>query len=250
MNKITISFIITFLAGISTILGIIPTYFNKKYEDKIINFSLSFASGIMITISFISLIPEALKYLNTSLSFFTIILTLIFINIGLIMATIIDKNISKRVSNNSLYKVGIVSIIALILHNIPEGITTFITTSNDFKIGLTLSLAIALHNIPEGISIAVPIYYSTNSHRKAFLYTFISGFSEFFGAVLAYIFLSHFVNDFIMSLVLGITAGVMIQISTNELLPTSFKYKNNFISFLGLFLGSIIMIICVFIFKI
>ena len=242
------AFIITFLAGISTILGVIPTYFNSKYKDSIINLSLSFACGIMLSISLFSLIPESLNYMG--FSFINIILLLLFINIGLIISTYIDKKISKRINNNSLYKLGLVSIIALILHNIPEGITTFLTTSNNFRIGLTLSLAIALHNIPEGISIAVPIYYSTKSHGKAFVYTFISGFSELIGGILSYIFLSHFINNFILSIILGITAGIMMQISLFELLPNSLKYKHYSNTFIGFILGFIIMIICIFVFKI
>ena len=112
-----------------------------------------------------------------------------------------------------------------------------------------MALAITLHNIPEGISISVPLYYSTNSHKKAFIYTFISGFSEFLGAILSYLFLSKYINNYIMSIILSITSGIMIQISLYELLPLSFKYKNN-ITYIGLFLGFIIMCICIFIFKI
>ncbi|MBQ9019090.1 MAG: ZIP family metal transporter [Bacilli bacterium] len=242
------AFLITFLAGISTVLGIIPTYFNSKYKDNIINISLSFACGIMISISLFSLIPESINYIG--FSFINVILLLIFINIGLIISTYIDKKITKKIDNNYLYKLGLVSIIALILHNIPEGITTFLTTSSNFRIGLTLSLAIALHNIPEGISIAVPIYYSTGSHKKAFIYTFISGFSELIGGILSYIFLSKFINNFILSIILGVTSGIMIQISLFELLPNSLKYKNYFNTFIGFILGFIIMIICVFIFNI
>lgn len=241
-------FIITFLSGISTILGIIPTYFNSKYKDKIINFSLSFSSGIMISISLFSLIPESLHYIG--INYINILLLLIFINIGLIISTYTDKLISKRINNNSLYKLGIVSIIALVLHNIPEGITTFLTTSNNLRVGLTLSLAIALHNIPEGISIAVPIYYSTKSHKKAFIYTFISGFSELIGGLFSYIFLSNYINNFILSIILGITSGIMIQISLFELIPNSLKYRNYKDTFMGFILGFIIMIICIFIFKI
>ena len=236
-------FIITFLAGISTVLGIIPIFI-KKDKNKIINLSLSFSSGVMFSISLFSLIPESLHLINN------FILVLIFINIGLIISSYTDKYISNRINNNSLYKLGIVSIIALILHNIPEGVTTFITSSNNLKIGFILSLGIALHNIPEGISIAVPIYYSTNSYRKAFIYTFIAGFSELIGGIFSYIFLSHYINSFILSVILGITSGIMIQISLFELIPNSLKYKDYKNTILGFILGFIIMIICIYIFKI
>lgn len=58
--------------------------------------------------------------------------------------------------------------IAIILHNIPEGIATFVATNSDITLGISLAIAIAMHNIPEGISISVPIYYSTNNKRKPF----------------------------------------------------------------------------------
>ena len=216
-------FIITFLAGISTVLGVIPTYFNSKYKDKIINLSLSFSSGIMLSISLFSLIPESINYMG--FSFINIILLLLFINIGLIISTYTDKLIGKRIENNSLYKLGIVSIIALILHNIPEGVTTFLTTSNNFRIGLTLSLAIALHNIPEGISIAVPIFYSTKSKMKAIFYTALAGLSEPLGAIITGLFLVNYINDMVLGLLFAVIAGVMIQISSSKLLPTGNEYN-------------------------
>lgn len=64
--------------------------------------------------------------------------------------------------------------IAIILHNIPEGIATFVATNSDITLGISLAIAIAMHNIPEGISISVPIYYSTNNKRKPFIYRSIS----------------------------------------------------------------------------
>ena len=220
-------FIITFISGITTILGIIPTYINSKYKNNIINFSLSFASSIMITISLLSLIPESINYIG--ISFINIILLLIFINIGFIISSYIDKRIS---TNNSLYKLGLVSLIGLMLHNIPEGIITFITSSNNIKIGIPLSIAIALHNIPEGISIAIPIYYSTKSHKKAFIYTFIAGFSELIGGIILYIFLSNYINNFILFIILSITSGIMIHISLFELLTNTNKNINNIIGFI------------------
>ena len=107
--------------------------------------------------------------------------------------------------------------LSVTLHNIPEGITTFLTTTSNLKLGITLSLAIALHNIPEGIAIAIPIFYATKNRSKAFLYTVISGFSEFFGAIFAFLFLKEYLNFFLLSCLFGITAGIMIHISLTEL---------------------------------
>ena len=139
---------------------------------------------------------------------------------------------------------GLISIIALCLHNIPEGITTFISTSSNVRLGITLSIAIALHNIPEGISIAVPIYFATGSHKRSFWYTLLSGFSELLGAVLAYLFIARYVNNFILSLILGVTAGIMIHISAYELLPNSLAYKKRKDTILSFLLGVLVMFIC------
>ena len=78
---------------------------------------------------------------------------------------ILDNYIDKYNKENSLYKVGLLSMIAIILHNIPEGIVTFIVSNSNIILGLSICIAIALHNIPEGISIAIPLYYSTKSKK-------------------------------------------------------------------------------------
>lgn len=250
MKKTILSLFIPFLAGISTTLGYLPTYISKKHQDSIIAFSLSFSSSIMITISFFSLIPESFHYLTNNPNFSSILVLLIMINIGIILSLSIDKKINQVVENSSLYKIGILSVITLILHNLPEGITTYLTTSNNLKLGIFLSLAIALHNIPEGIAIAIPIYYSTSSRKKAFIYTLISGFSEFVGAILAHIFLKDFMNKFLLFVILSITAGIMLHLSLFDLLPSSIKYHKNKIVFLGIILGMTIMLSCIFFFQI
>ncbi|MBQ2640130.1 MAG: ZIP family metal transporter [Bacilli bacterium] len=246
MNKTVFSFIVTFIAGLSTMIGVIPIYLNDKYKNTIIPISLAFSAGVMISISLFSLIPESIDLFITKFILFpSIIITLIFISIGVLISSFIDKEIEDKISNNSLYKLGVISIIVLVLHNIPEGITTFISTKVNTSLGLSLALGIALHNIPEGISIAVPIYYSTKSKYKAIIFTLISGFSELFGAILAYLFIAKYVNNFILGIILSITAGIMIHISIYELIPNTLRYKKRIISLLSFIIGFIIMIICI-----
>lgn len=157
---------------------------------------------------------------------------------------LIDRKIDTVIESNKLYKLGIISIIALVLHNIPEGITTFISSSVNMKLGIVLALSIALHNIPEGISIAIPIYYSTKKMSKAFVYTLISGFSELLGAILAYIFLAKYINFFSLAIILAITSGIMIHISIYELIPNAFSYKKTKVAFSALILGGLVMLLC------
>lgn len=222
-------------------LGIIPIYIKFKDTDKIICMALAFASGIMFSVSINSLIPESYDLLKENLNTNkVIILMILFFLIGVLLTSFIDK-IFKKI-DNKLYKIGIINMLALMIHNIPEGILTFSTTTTNISLGLTLALSIMFHNIPEGLSISIPIYYSTNSRKKAVLYTAISGFSEVLGAILTYLFLFKYINNYFIGIVLSLTTGIMIYISMFELLKNSFEYKKKRISYLFFLIGFIFMI--------
>lgn len=233
MNSITFAFLITMIAGLSTLIGIIPIYINFKNINKIICISLAFASGVMTSVSIFSLLPESYKMLNN------IVLVVIFILIGIIISKLLDKLLKEI--DNKLYKLGIINTIALMLHNIPEGILTFSTTSINISLGISLAISIIFHNIPEGISISVPIYYSTKSKRKAWFYVFISGFSETLGAIITYLFLYKFINSNFIGITLSLTTGIMIYISLIELLPNSLEYSNKKTSYISFIIGFIFM---------
>ncbi len=237
------SFILTTLAGLATLLGTIPIFFKIKDKNKIISSACAFATGVMLCISIIDLIPESIRYLSLEYNaFMTILLCFIFITIGIYTSYYLDKLVDKFSNNNDLFKVGILSMLVIILHNIPEGIVTFIVSEKNLVLGLSICFAIALHNIPEGISIAIPIYYSTNSKFKAILYTFISAISELLGAIITYIFIGKYINDIILGLILSFTAGIMICISCEKLYSTANNY-NKKLSRIYFIIGFIFMII-------
>lgn len=133
--------------------------------------------------------------------------------------------------------------VALALHNFPEGIATFMASFNDLSSGISLGIAIMLHNIPEGISISVPIYYATGNKKRGVLYSFISGLAEPVGALLAYICLKNFINDALVAMVLIIVAGIMITLSIDEMLPEVNSYNKKKESYIGLISGLILVII-------
>ncbi|MBP3635175.1 MAG: ZIP family metal transporter [Bacilli bacterium] len=242
------SFLITSLAGLSTMLGMVVLLFNKKSKNKIIAASLSFAAGVMLCVSLLDLIPESINLLTSRYkNFVSIMFFLIFLCIGVLTSMFIDKKMPENKDNNGLYRVGIISMLAIILHNIPEGIATFMASSLDTKLGLSLAVAIAMHNIPEGISISVPIYYSTKNIRKSLLYTLVSALSEPLGAILAFLFLQNFVTDSFMGMLFAFIAGIMTHISFYELLPTSKKYNENKLTSLFFIIGIIFMCINLFI---
>lgn len=225
------AFLLTTIAGLSTMIGTVFIFIKRKNIENIIVTALSFAAGVMICVSITDLIPSSINEISSSFRLFpTYIIMLIFLVIGIIISMTIDKylptdNIYIK-DNKALYKVGIISMLAIILHNIPEGIATYMASDTNIRVGISLTLAIAMHNIPEGISISIPIYYSTKSKIKAILYTFVSALSEPFGAIITYLFLQKYINNTVMGFLYAIIAGIMIHIGIYELLPAAKKYNN------------------------
>ncbi len=221
MNNFILSFIISLLSGLSTMIGITPIFFKISNQNKIIKYSLILSSLIMIFVSLFDLIPNSYMYISFSYNcIVSIMLMIIYIIFGFIIVEIISNYNSK----DKLYKIGLISMIAMSIHNLPEGIITFITTTKDVRLGLHLSLSIAFHNIPEGIAIAIPIYYSTKSKKKAFNYTLIAAIEEPIGAIIGFLFLKN-INDYLFGIILSITAGIMIYLSLFEQLKESSNHK-------------------------
>lgn len=234
-------FLLCLIAGLSTLLGSLFIYI-KGNKDNIIKCALAFASGVMLSVSIFDLIPESLTMYHSLTKNSVFINITIFITIGLIIPLFIDKILPNKLDQNSkLYKLGIFAMIAIIIHNIPEGIATYISSETNLKLGISITIAIAMHNIPEGISIAMPVYYATGNKKKAIVLTFISGMSEPLGALLAYLFLKPIVNDTIMGGLFAIIAGIMTYISVIELLPSALQYKEKKKTIISFLIGIIFM---------
>ena len=242
MSYIGISFLLSTIAGLSTILGYFVIFISKNKSLNFLIGGMSFAASVMFFLSLFDLIPESISFFYKDYyPFFSVLLCLLFFVIGICMSIIIDRLFPNTLSENSLYKLGIITTIGIIVHNIPEGIATFITTSENIRLGVSITIAIALHNIPEGISIALPIYYYTRNYKKAFLYVFICALSEPFGAFLSYLFLQP--NYVTLGSIYAIIAGIMIYISLYELLPEVNQYKRYRISYIFYILGLLIVLI-------
>ena len=234
---------LTIISGFSTLLGIVPIFINYKNIKKIIVCSLSFASGVMFSISTFDLLIESFKIFNKIFGIILgLIVFLVLFFVGIFIIRIINNNLK---TDNELEKVGVLSLVAIIIHNIPEGILTYMMTSIDYKLGLSLALAIALHNIPEGISISIPIYYSTNSKIKAFFYTLIAALSEPFGALIAFIFFKDLNNKMIIGILFSLVCGIMIYLSLFDLIKEAKKYKENKLLNIFFIIGMLFMFLII-----
>ena len=239
--KEILPFLLCLIAGLSTLLGSLFIYI-KGNKNNIIKCALAYASGVMLSVSIFDLIPESIIMLKNPSKNTSFFMLTIFITIGLTIPLLIDKILPNKLNKtNKLYKLGIFTMIAIIIHNIPEGIATYISSETNIKLGISITIAIAMHNIPEGISIAMPVYYATKNKKKAIGLTFLSGMSEPLGAILAFLFLKPIINDTIMGALFAIIAGIMTYISILELLPEALQYKKKKKTIISFLIGILFM---------
>ena len=238
MNK---GLLISIISGLSTLSGLIFTINinNKKYIDNIIYISLSIAFIYMILISLFDLIPTGIKNLSNKPFLVVFLYIMIIYTIIHLFFKIMHKN---KVEKGNLYFLGILSMITLFIHNVPEGIITYLTTNYNFKLGLKISLSIIMHNIPEGILIAVPIYFSTKLRSRAIGYTFVASLGEILGALFALFFIKNKINSNIIGYILIAISLMMLYIAVEEIF-FQIKDKNKKSVVLGLSIGLMIFII-------
>ena len=245
MSNVTLSLLISFLAGISTFIGGLVVFIKFKDKNKFLAFSLSFSLSVMLSISVFELIPESIMKLLNRMSFLLAFLSGLFM---FVLGKILVNKITYKTHLLSGNRVGVLSMIALMIHNFPEGIATFMASYNDISTGISLGIAIMLHNIPEGISIAVPVYYATGSKKRGLFLTLVSGLAEPLGAFVSYILLKNYINDVTISLVLILVAGIMMSLAIDEMIPEVNKYDNRVISIIGMILGLVLVLINLYLF--
>ncbi|CBN75509.1 Zinc transporter zupT, Zinc transporter ZIP, metal ion transmembrane transporter activity [Ectocarpus siliculosus] len=126
--------------------------------------------------------------------------------------------------NEKLVRMGLLTAVAIGIHNFPEGLATFVAALSDPSVGLALAVAIGIHNIPEGLCVAIPVYYATGNRWKAFGWALLSGVSEPIGAGLGWLILKDIMSELVYGLLFGVVAGMMVNITIHELIPTAVRY--------------------------
>jgi ZIP family zinc transporter len=261
-QNILFAFLLTLFAGLSTGIGSLIALLSKRTNTAFLSVSLGLSAGVMIYVSFMEMLPEAIRILTDehgerdgswmmAAGFFG----------GILLIAIIDRFIPAEDNPHEikgvedleknpehLRKVGIFTAVAIAIHNFPEGIATFTAALSSPEVAIPIAVAIAIHNIPEGIAVSVPIYYATGNRKKAFWLSFLSGMSEPVGALIGYAFLSTIMNDTVFGILFASVAGIMVFISLDELLPSAQKYGKHHYSMWGLVGGMGIMALSLLLF--
>ena len=249
-----IPLLMTVFAGLATVIGGFITFLVNRKSLKILSLGLGFSAGVMIFVSLTEILNTAEELLK---QYYPIdyhwIMFWGFIA-GVIISKLIDtflpdhveddlgsdnKNTSKK--EHRIKRAGLLTAIAIAVHNFPEGLGTFLVTSQDLTIGISVALAIALHNIPEGIAVALPIYHATGKKRMAIWYSFWTGMTEPIGALIGLALLHWFLPQVFVGFFMAAVVGIMIYISFDTLLPLSHEYGDWHYAITGIMSGIIVI---------
>lgn len=253
-----IPLLMTTIAGLATIVGGFITFLVKKNNLKVLSLGLGFSAGVMIFVSLTEILTTAENLLKDYYpAKYHWMLFGGFIA-GVLISKLIDEFIPDHVeeedfsndceSNDKncqrqhrIKRAGLLTAIAIAVHNFPEGLGTFLVSTQDMAIGISVALAIALHNIPEGIAVALPIYHATGKKRMAIWYSFWTGITEPIGAIIGLMLLQFVLPQVFVGLAMAAVVGIMIYISFDTLLPLSHEYGNWHYAIGGVMSGMIII---------
>ncbi len=157
-----------------------------------------------------------------------------------------DKIGENQNQKSHLFIAGLVMMIAIALHNLPEGMVigaSYAATENLIAnlfsgSGFIMAIVIGLHNVPEGMAVSVPLISGGMSKPKAVLLTALSGLPTVFGALLG--FAIGGINKIMLVLSLGFASGAMLYVVFGELLPESILMWKSKLPTLSLFLGLLV----------
>ncbi len=225
---------------IGTVIGSLMVYFMKdKLSKKLENLILGFAAGVMVAASIWSLIIPSLESAR-GIKWLPVVIGM---SIGVLFFYFVDLYL-KKYNNNSQEKINNL-MVAITLHNIPEGMAvgiafaSYIAGSLSLMGAMALAVGIAIQNFPEGAIVSFPLIKKGYTKNKAFMYGFISAIFELLGSIITLIFTN--VITTILPYFLALAAGAMFYVVVIELIPES--DSQNKVNVLGFLLGFLLMMI-------
>ena len=250
---------LTLLVGLFILIG---NVFANKFKDnqRFTDFSISLAFGVIVALILFEILPETYEVLIGELNLFrTILALIILVLIGIFILKILDsfiphheheahhthKHKNDDCHNNHLNHIGLISALAVVIHNVIEGMSLYLVSSNDLFSGLLMCVGIGLHNIPMGLVIASTLYSSNYSKKQTLIISIVVSLSTFVGGII--MFLLGGVSIITEGILLGITLGMLIYIDIFELFHQIYHMKYKKIPNVGIVLGIMLLVIAMII---
>lgn len=249
MDKAKLGLITTLLLGLFIIIGALIAFRIKK-KERVVEFSLGLAFGVIIMLMLTDLLPEVIEHLGLKY----IYLFLLFGVIGYGLLKVLDhfipdheeEHMNKKEMKENLIHIGVITSLALILHNIIEGMAVYSTIISDASIGVAVTIGIGFHNIPLGMVIAGTFYQSNENLSKTILNILLVASSTFVGGLIMFFLNLSSISSIILGVLLSITLGMLTFISMDELFPRIKSTKNKKVTYTGIAIGVIIQLIAFF----
>lgn len=244
-NIIVVGFIASAVAGVATGVGAIPIFFTRNISHKLLDTLLGFAAGVMLAATSFSLIVPAIDYSGGGAKGAAIVV--LGILIGGLFLDLIDKYAphehlllgKSEGMSSSLAKVWLF-IIAITLHNFPEGLAVGVGFGNgNIENGLSLAIGIGLQNIPEGLAVALALIREKYTPTKAFLIALATGLVEPIGGLMGVGLVQ--IAQPILPLGLAFAAGAMLFVISDEIIPETHKHGFERFATYGVLIGFVIM---------
>ena len=248
--------IIILFPFIGTTFGALSVFLLKnELKPSVEKLFLGFASGVMIAASVWSLIIPSINH-SENMGKLAFIPAVVGIALGMLFLLLLDKIIPHLHLNSdepegptSKLKKTTMLVLAVTLHNIPEGMAVGVvvagfmngTTGVTMASAIALAIGIAIQNFPEGAIISLPLKSEGSSKFKSFLYGMLSGIVEPIAAIITILLSSYIIP--VLPYLLSFAAGAMIYVVVEELSPESSHGKHSNIGTIGFGIGFIIMMI-------
>jgi len=228
------------IAGLATVIGAAIALVVGKPSPRMTALLLGFASGVMLFVVAIDLLPHALDAGRTR--------TAIGLILGILGCKLCDLVLAKTLRNSpSLYgkrrhffRLGLMVALGIALHDLPEGLAIGAGFASSGAIGTSLAIAIGLHNIPEGLSVAVPLSLGGASKGKIIGLCLLISLVTPLGAIIGTMVSS--ISPVFIGLMLAYAAGAMTYVVADELIPTSYELSRS-MSILGLAIGAVVVVL-------
>ena len=242
-----------FATGLGSLISAILL---KRPSENMACWMLSFAAGVMTSVVCFGLVMESIELASVAITIYGLILGVIII---MTLNRIVDKITGddpkihhthaeryheKQVIQNpsKMLRAGVLILIALALHNIPEGIAIGAGGIHDFELGALLTIVIAMHNIPEGMAIAAPLLAGGITRWKVILLTTMSGATTILGGLFG--ILIGNISDFAVAISLSAAGGAMLYVVFGEIIPQSIVMTKNrtatIVTLFGIIVGLIV----------
>jgi ZIP family zinc transporter len=226
--------LVTLLAGLSFFVGYLITLIFKK-QKKLLIFSVGFAFSIIFGLVILHMIPESFELVSNKL------LLVLFVLVGVIILKLLDKFVPDHHHSHKsdhMEHIGIISALALILHNVIEGTAIYTTALSDVNMGLVMALGVSFHNIPLGIQISSLI---KDKKSKLFMIVLLV-LSCLFGVILINVF-GLVIDVMLKGILICITIGMLLYILFAELYCEVKEHIKDKELYYGLICGLIIIVI-------